>query len=157
MLRILGLVLCLTIAACAPKEDLKIVSEPDSTEDAIIVLTEADNDKDWVFGVGDTFKVKLESIPTAGYLWNLSHLPEELEQVGEFSMEATDPELQSQPGYTGGNHYIVYTFKTIAEGDVDLVLVEGRPWEILEEDGNLKSDWKSMSEGQFQIRLRIRQ
>jgi len=45
-------------------------------------------------------------------------------------MRATDPEVQDQPGYTGGNHYLSFDFRATAPGTGTLTLVEGRPWEL---------------------------
>ena len=125
-------------------------------ESSVIVLTEADNRTNLVLGVGDRFQTKLESIPTAGYTWHVTHLPDGLVETAEEDWEPTDPVNQSQPGFTGGSHYIIKSFKAVSTGDFDLVLIEGRPWELFEENGDLKQDWKSYAENRYQVSLRIR-
>lgn len=149
-LALLALAACGDAAAPAPAEDAE------KKDAQMLVLTEADDAKTFILGVGDTFETKLESIPTAGYSWHVSHMPEGLEQLGEDGWAPTDPHTQSQPGFTGGNHYILKRFKTTAPGDYDLVLIEGRPWELFLEDGDLTPDWEDYVEGRFQVRLRVR-
>ena len=94
-----------------------------------LLLTEAANGTSATLAVGETLRIKLKSIPTAGYVWQVSKQPDGLEWVGE-SQEMTDPENQSQPGFTGGSHFIIHEFRATAEGTGRLVLIEGRPWEI---------------------------
>ncbi|MEZ5945526.1 MAG: protease inhibitor I42 family protein [Hyphomonas sp.] len=79
--------------------------------------------------VGEILRVELESIPTAGYLWIVTSQPEFLELAGE-NTRPTDPEVQNQPGFTGGNHYLSFDFTATAPGTGTLDLVEGRPWEL---------------------------
>ncbi len=78
--------------------------------------------------VGQTLFVELKSIPTAGYVWNIKEQPAFLELAGE-TQRPTNPEVQNQPGYTGGNHYLGFRFKATAAGTGTLYLEEGRPWE----------------------------
>ncbi|HPE47496.1 MAG TPA: protease inhibitor I42 family protein [Hyphomonas sp.] len=87
------------------------------------------NGKSVAMAVGDALRVELESIPTAGYVWQVAGQPDFLEHVGD-GMRATDPEVQDQPGYTGGNHYLSFDFRATAPGTGTLTLVEGRPWEL---------------------------
>ena len=56
------------------------------------------NGKSVAMAVGDALRVELESIPTAGYVWQVAGQPDFLEHVGD-GMRATDPEVQDQPGY----------------------------------------------------------
>ena len=79
--------------------------------------------------VGEIVRVRLRSIPTAGYLWRLaSPLPAFLESAGEETLP-TSP-AQSQPGFTGGEHWLVFAYKPKAKGRAELVFLEGRPWEL---------------------------
>lgn len=82
---------------------------------------------------GQIFMVKLETIPTAGYVWQVAEKPDFLTQVDENTVP-TNPELQNQPGFTGGNHYMIFAFEVTGSGSGTLKLVEGRPWEL--EAGN---------------------
>ena len=78
--------------------------------------------------VGQTLRIELESIPTAGYIWEIENQPAFLETVGE-GVRPTDPEFQNQPGVTGGNHYLSFDLQAVAPGSATLHLVEHRPWE----------------------------
>ena len=98
-------------------------------EDGTLYAGAGMNGKSVTMAVGDTLRVELESIPTAGYVWQVAGQPDFLEHVGD-GMRATDPEVQDQPGYTGGNHYLSFDFRATAPGTGTLTLVEGRPWEL---------------------------
>lgn len=102
---------------------------------------------------GDSFQVKLESIPTAGYMWLIKSAPDILEEQEGVDMLATDPENQLQPGFTGGNHYIVHTFKAIKPGKGKLELIEAREWEVYDEDGNMKDP--SAIEDTFKLTIEV--
>jgi len=82
--------------------------------------------------VGETLRIELESIPTAGYVWNLGETPAFMTPAGEGG-RATDPAHQSLPGFTGGNHYLSFDFTATAPGTGKFTLTEGRPWESDEE------------------------
>lgn len=77
---------------------------------------------------GQTLRIELESVPTAGYVWQIAEKPDFLELTGE-NTRATNPALQSQPGFTGGNHYMSFDLKASAPGTGVVKLTEGRPWE----------------------------
>ena len=79
--------------------------------------------------VGQTLRVELETIPTAGYIWQVTGQPGFLTLADE-KTRPTDPEVQNQPGYTGGNHYMAFDFTVTAPGTGTLELTEGRPWEL---------------------------
>ena len=98
-------------------------------EDGTLYAGAGMNGKSVTMAVGDTLRVELESIPTAGYVWQVTDQPDFLEHVGD-GMRATDPAVQNQPGYTGGNHYLSFDFRATAPGAGTLSLVEGRPWEL---------------------------
>ena len=78
--------------------------------------------------VGETLRIELETVPTAGYVWQIAEKPDFLELTGE-NTRATNPALQSQPGFTGGNHYMSFDLKASAPGTGVVKLTEGRPWE----------------------------
>ena len=78
--------------------------------------------------VGETLRIELETVPTAGYVWQIAEKPGFLELIGE-NTRPTNPALQSQPGFTGGNHYMSFDLKASAPGTGVVKLTEGRPWE----------------------------
>lgn len=78
--------------------------------------------------VGETLRIELETVPTAGYVWQIAEKPGFLELIGE-NTRATNPALQEQPGFTGGNHYMSFDLKASAPGTGVVKLTEGRPWE----------------------------
>ncbi len=86
------------------------------------------NGKAVTLKVGETLFVELESIPTAGYVWVVKAQPAFLELGGE-TQRPTNPEVQNQPGFTGGNHYLGTYFTATAAGLGKLELIETRPWE----------------------------
>jgi len=82
-----------------------------------------------VLPVGKTLRVELETIPTAGYVWQVTGQPDMLALTDE-ATRPTDPEVQNQPGFTGGNHYMAFDFTAVTPGTGTLELTEGRPWEL---------------------------
>ncbi len=76
-----------------------------------------------------TLRIELESIPTAGYIWAIKDQPDVLELAAEGG-RPTDPDVQNQPGFAGGNHYLSFDFMATKAGSGTLNLVEGRPWEL---------------------------
>lgn len=77
---------------------------------------------------GETLRIELKTVPTAGYVWQIVEKPDFLELTGE-NTRATNPALQEQPGFTGGNHYMSFDLKASAPGTGVVKLTEGRPWE----------------------------
>lgn len=77
---------------------------------------------------GETLRIELETIPTAGYVWQIVEKPDFLELAGE-NTRATNPAMQNLPGFTGGNHYMSFDLTAAAEGSGVIKLTEGRPWE----------------------------
>lgn len=77
---------------------------------------------------GETLRIELETVPTAGYIWQIVEKPDFLELTGE-STRGTNPAMQSLPGFTGGNHYMSFDLKALSEGTGVVKLTEGRPWE----------------------------
>lgn len=79
--------------------------------------------------LGETVRVRLRSIPTAGYVWCLAGpLPGFLVPVGEETLPTTPQ--QREPGFAGGEHWMVFAYKANAAGSAKLVFHEGRPWEL---------------------------
>lgn len=81
---------------------------------------------------GETLRIELETIPTAGYVWQIVEIPDFLQVTGE-NTRATNPALQDLPGFTGGNHYMSFDLTASATGTGVVKLTEGRPWETEEE------------------------
>lgn len=96
--------------------------------------------------LGEPFMVELESIPTAGYVWRIKDKPAFL-ILEEESTRPTNPEFQNQPGVTGGNHWLGFTFRAAEAGEGALRLVEGRPWEL---------DAGAKPEDEFTVTIRAR-
>lgn len=82
--------------------------------------------------VGETLRIELESVPTAGYVWTVVEAPAFMEAAGE-GTRPTDPAHQNLPGFTGGNHYLAFDYIAKAAGTGTFKLTEGRPWETEEE------------------------
>lgn len=80
---------------------------------------------------GETLRIELETIPTAGYVWQIVEKPDFLELTGE-NTRGTNPAMQNLPGFTGGNHYMSFDLKALSEGTGVVKLTEGRPWETEE-------------------------
>lgn len=78
--------------------------------------------------IGETLRIELESVPTAGYVWAIAEAPAFMKQVAEGG-RPTDPAHQNLPGFTGGNHYISFDFQSVEPGTGTFKLHEGRPWE----------------------------
>jgi len=78
--------------------------------------------------VGETLRIELQSIPTAGYVWTLDKAPDFMTLAGEGG-RPTDPAHQNLPGFTGGNHYLSFDFVAKSAGKGKFRLTEGRPWE----------------------------
>lgn len=81
---------------------------------------------------GQTLRIELETVPTAGYVWQILEKPDFLALAAE-NTRPTNPALQSLPGFTGGNHYMSFDLKASAPGTGVVKLTEGRPWETEEE------------------------
>lgn len=78
--------------------------------------------------MGETLRIELKSVPTAGYVWVIAEKPDFLDLKGEGG-RPTDPAHQNLPGFTGGNHYLSFDLTPTAAGTGVIRLTEGRPWE----------------------------
>lgn len=103
-----------------------------AAEAGVVYVGEDKNGGEVSIPAGATLRIELETIPTAGYAWQIIETPDFLVLAGE-NTRATNPALQSQPGFTGGNHYMSFDFTASAEGAGVIKLTEGRPWETEEE------------------------
>jgi predicted secreted protein len=127
----------LALGACAPAHEMKgeapMASSrlPAPTPNDVPVRIDASrNGQTVAVGVGQRFAVELVGVPTAGYLWAPTHVPAFLTRAGEAGGNTTRE--QSQPGFTGGNHWEVFMFAATAPGSGELVLEQRRPWETSE-------------------------
>ncbi len=77
---------------------------------------------------GQTLRLELESIPTAGYSWQIVEKPDFLELTGENS-RPVNPAMQNLPGFVGGNHYLSFDLKALSAGTGVLKLKESQPWD----------------------------
>jgi predicted secreted protein len=77
---------------------------------------------------GKTLRIELVSVPTAGYVWEITAQPDFLELTGE-AARPTDPAVQNLPGFTGGDHYLSFDFRAVSAGTGMIELAERRPWE----------------------------
>ena len=93
-------------------------------------LTAVDDGRTVSVPVGGRFAVELVGVPTAGYVWGVATKPAFLSDAVETSGATT--RAQSQPGFTGGNHWEVFTFQATAAGEGKLKLEQRRPWEKTE-------------------------
>lgn len=135
-----ALVLVLALAACTPSgetpsEDSAAGTEqqavPAPTPDDVAVrITAAQNGQTVNVAVNQRFAVELVGVPTAGYVWTPAQLPAFITRAGEASGNTSQE--QSQPGFTGGNHWEVLMFTATAAGTGELVIEQRRPWESTE-------------------------
>lgn len=118
----LGLVLMAMASFPACNHPERLVPGP-------VEILQADQGREIHVPIGEIVRVRLRSIPTAGYVWHLARpLPAFLEPVGEETLPTSS--AQSQPGFVGGEHWLVFAYKPTAKGRAELVFHEGRPWEL---------------------------
>jgi inhibitor of cysteine peptidase len=133
-----GFVVALALAACAPVQmasrEAPMTSDsrlPAPTPgDVNVRIDAAQNGRTIEVAVNQRFAVELVGVPTAGYLWAPVSVPPFLTPAGEASGPTT--RAQSQPGFTGGNHWEVFVFTANAQGRGALVFEQRRPWETSE-------------------------
>jgi len=140
MMRAMIVALAVAVSACTPsgetpKEDAaneqtqQGVAAP-TPEDVAVRITAEQNGQTVNVGVNQRFAVELVGVPTAGYVWTPAQLPAFVTRAGEASGNTT--QAQSQPGFTGGNHWEVLMFTATAAGTGELVIEQRRPWESSE-------------------------
>lgn len=134
MIRFACFVCALALAACTPAQEAKEEAPVPSTQvaaptpdDVAVRITREQNGQTVNVAVGQRFAIELIGVPTAGYIWAPAQVPAFITRAGEASGN-TVPE-QSQPGYTGGNHWEVTMFSATAAGTGEIVMEQRRPWE----------------------------
>ena len=125
----------LLAAACAPapSEEVASVNEPvaaPTPDDVAISITAEQAGQTVEVGVNQRFAIELVGVPTAGYVWAPAQMPAFVQRAGETSGNTT--QAQSQPGFTGGNHWEVTMFVATAPGTGEIVMEQRRPWESTE-------------------------
>jgi predicted secreted protein len=138
MIRSALFVCALALAACAPaqegKEEAPVANNSQvaapTPDDVAVHITAAQNGQTVNVAVGQRFAIELVGVPTAGYVWAPSQVPAFLTRAGEASGNTT--QAQSQPGFTGGNHWEVTMFSATAAGTGEIVMEQRRPWETNE-------------------------
>ncbi|MFN7179984.1 protease inhibitor I42 family protein [Hyphomonas sp.] len=114
------------------EEAAKAAADAQAAAEAGVVYAGADKKGQTVsLKVGETLRIELVSIPTAGYVWTVVEAPAFMEAVGE-TTRGTDPAHQNLPGFTGGDHYLGFDYVAKAAGTGTFKLTEGRPWETEE-------------------------
>jgi inhibitor of cysteine peptidase len=111
------------------EEAEKAAADAQAAAETGVVYAGADkNGTEVSLKVGETLRIELVSVPTAGYVWTVVEAPAFMEAAGE-STRGTDPAHQNLPGFTGGNHYLGFDYVAKAAGTGTFKLNEGRPWE----------------------------
>jgi len=136
MMRMLVIAAALTMAACTPESDEEEqpvaeqgVAAP-TPDDVAVRITAEQAGQTINVGVNQRFAVELVGVPTAGYIWTPAQIPAFVTRAGEATGNTTA--AQSQPGFTGGNHWEVLMFSATAPGTGELVIEQRRPWETNE-------------------------
>lgn len=127
--------LALIAAACAPQAQQEGTSSGSSNgavaaptpSDIAIHITATQNGQTVHVPVNQRFAVELVGIPTAGYVWTPAQLPPFITRAGDVTGNTS--QAQSQPGFTGGNHWEVLMFAATGPGTGELVIEQRRPWE----------------------------
>lgn len=113
------------MAACSPSPEDGAPSRPQG----MIQAGAEQNGGEAVMELGQVIRIELETVPTAGYVWQIDQLPGFLEKIAE-ATRPTQPEFQNDEGVTGGNHFMAFDLKVTGPGSGTLRLIEGRPWEL---------------------------
>jgi predicted secreted protein len=137
-MRIVLLAAVLLAASCAPAPREEEAPAPvtnaavpaPTPSDVAVRINAAQAGQSVEVGVNQRFAVELVGVPTAGYVWQPAQVPAFLTRAGEASGNTT--QAQSQPGFTGGNHWEVLMFAATGPGSGELVLEQKRPWETTE-------------------------
>lgn len=139
MIRSALLACALALAACTPAQEAKeetpvantngAVAAP-TPDDVAVRINAAQNGQTVNVAVNQRFAIELVGVPTAGYVWAPAQVPAFITRAGETSGNTT--QAQSQPGYTGGNHWEVTMFSATAPGTGEIVMEQRRPWETTE-------------------------
>lgn len=129
------------LAACAPAQEAKEEAAPvnqsvaaPTPEDVTVRITAEQAGQTIEVAVNQRFAIELVGVPTAGYVWAPAQVPAFVTRAGEASGNTTA--AQSQPGFTGGNHWEVTMFSATAPGTGEIVMEQRRPWETTEPANN---------------------
>lgn len=98
--------------------------------DVAVRITQEQNGQTVNVGVNQRFAIELVGVPTAGYVWAPATVPAFITRAGEASGNTT--QAQSQPRFTGGNHWEVTILTATAAGTGEIVMEQRRPWETNE-------------------------
>ncbi|MEQ1816966.1 MAG: protease inhibitor I42 family protein [Terricaulis sp.] len=128
----------LALAACTPGQEAKEETAPVANNsvaaptpgDVAVHITQEQNGQTVNVGVNQRFAIELVGVPTAGYVWAPATVPAFVTRSGEASGNTS--QAQSQPGFTGGNHWEVTIFTATAAGSGEIVMEQRRPWEANE-------------------------
>ena len=128
----------LALAACTPAQEAKEETAPvantsvaaPTPDDVAIHITQEQNGQTVNVAVNQRFAIELVGVPTAGYVWAPATVPSFITRAGETSGNTT--QAQSQPGFTGGNHWEVTMFSATGPGTGEIVMEQRRPWETNE-------------------------
>mgnify|MGYP001557996105 CR=1 FL=1 len=128
----------LALAACTPGQEAKEEATPvannsvaaPTPSDVAVHITLEQNGQTVNVAVNQRFAIELVGVPTAGYVWAPAQIPAFVTRAGEASGNTT--QAQSQPGFTGGNHWEVTMFSATAAGSGEIVMEQRRPWETNE-------------------------
>jgi len=121
------------LAACAPAPEpeqpaMSNAAVPAPTpQDVSVRITAEQAGQTIEVPLNARFAVELVGVPTAGYVWTPAQIPPFIARAGEAGGDTT--EAQSQPGFTGGNHWEVLMFVATAPGTGEIVIEQRRPWE----------------------------
>ena len=123
------------LGACA-----RLPAEPvTEMADGMLYAGVEQDGSDVAMQVGQTLRIELETIPTAGYVWEIMDKPDFLDLVAE-NTRPTDPDVQNQEGFTGGNHFMAFDLKATAPGKATINMLNHRPWEGGDEIGKWRID-----------------
>lgn len=135
------------LVACTPAQEAKQETAPviqQATNQAVpaptpgdvaVRITAAQAGQTVEVGLNQRFAIELVGVPTAGYVWAPAQMPAFVAVAGEASGNTT--QAQSQPGFTGGNHWEVSMFVANAAGTGEIVMEQRRPWETNEPANNV--------------------
>ncbi|HXQ35169.1 MAG TPA: protease inhibitor I42 family protein [Anaerolineales bacterium] len=73
--------------------------------------------------VDQEFRIPLQSIATAGYLWKVESLPEAIQLLGS---ENEKPASDTKPGDSTTQ---IFRFRTLKPGEHTITFLLSRPWE----------------------------
>lgn len=129
------------LAACAPMrerlgwgERAPAALPAPGTTGAALIIDATDAGKTVDAAVGSAVAVTLIGIPTAGYVWKPAAAPDFVAALGETSGPTSA--AQREPGFTGGSHWEVFTYRVEAAGEGELRFEQRRPWESASEPAN---------------------